>query len=97
MKYDPVRDGTVHGQWHFDFKDWEAAFELFYRKKRMDAAYCLVISVHDVTSGYWVERGAKTDEYNRVYRSVTAVKSLEARVRERRAAVESLSLGGVVL
>jgi len=23
----------MSGQWHFDFKDWEQAFEMFYRKR----------------------------------------------------------------
>jgi hypothetical protein len=50
--YRPELDGTLDGQWSFDFKDWERAFELFYRKKRMNKEYCLVISTHWVTSGY---------------------------------------------
>lgn len=81
--YNAANDGTLHGQWNFDFKDWKDAFELFYRKKRMDSAYCLVISTHWVTSGYWVERGAKKDEYATVYRSLKSVKALEQRIKNR--------------
>jgi aromatic ring-opening dioxygenase catalytic subunit (LigB family) len=79
--YDPVKDGTGRGQYSFDFKDWKDAFATYYRKKRMDSDYCLVISTHWVTSGYWVERNAKKDVYSTIYRSVKAVQALEQRVK----------------
>jgi hypothetical protein len=102
-KYKPELDGTVDGQWGFDFKDWEDAVDTFYRKKRKDKAYCLVISTHWATSGYWVERDAKTDEYSTVYRSFEAVQELEKRIRDRgeewvldRQRKDNASLGGLV-
>jgi hypothetical protein len=85
-------------QWHFEFKDWKAAFKMFYRKKGGETiklpsgskaripgnkAICLVISTAEFTSGYWVEENAKTDATTKVYRSVRAVRRLEADVRAR--------------
>lgn len=94
-------------QYHYsEFKNWEDAFRQFYRKKLKDKSFCLVISTHWLTSGYWVERNATNDEYARVYRSVKAVKELEARIRERGEEVvrtdgtkrkDCLSLGELVI
>lgn len=81
--YDPVKDGSLDGQFSFDFCDWKDAFETFYRKKRMDLSYCLVISTHWASSGYWVERNAKGNPTDKVYRSVKAVQALEQRVKDR--------------
>lgn len=87
----------MNDQWHFEFKDWERAFELFYRRKKQDASLCLVISTGSYTSGYWVERDAHADRCATVYRSVKAVKALEERVRAARRSRVSLSVGGVIL
>lgn len=84
-------------QWHFDFKDWRDAFDTFYRWKKKDSAFCLVVSTNSYTSGYWIERNAKTDKETRVYRSVKAVKELESRVTAARDKTVSVSLGGVIL
>jgi hypothetical protein len=73
-------------QWHFEFQDWEKAFELFYRKKKQDKAYCLVISTDSYTSGYWIEKDAKRDEDTRhIYRSVKSAQALESRIRSKQA------------
>jgi hypothetical protein len=64
-------------QWHFEFKDWEEAFAMFYRKhagetlkgddgrvlgfRKGNPDICLVISTHPYTSGYWIEEGAEPD------------------------------------
>lgn len=105
-KYKPELDGTSEDQYSFDFKDWEDAFDTFYRKKRKNKAYCLVISTYWVTSGYWVEKDAKTDEYSKVYRSFAAVQNLEKRIRERGEEVvrsdglkrkDCINLGGLVV
>lgn len=73
-------------QWHFDFKDWEEAFELFYRRKKQDRSYCLVISTDSYTSGYWIEKDArKDDDARHVYRSINAIKGLESRIRSKQA------------
>lgn len=68
-------------QWQFDFKDWHDAFEMFYRKKAKDSAFCLVISIAPYASGYWVERNAKSDRFAAVYRSTRQVKGLERRIK----------------
>jgi hypothetical protein len=62
-----------HMQWHFEFKDWEEAFELFYRRRcgeelkgddgrklgfrKGDPSLVFVISTASYTSGYWIEPG----------------------------------------
>lgn len=104
---DDEKLGTIDGreQYHYEFKDWEDAFRQFYRKKNLEKSFCLVLSTHWVTSGYWVERDARTDEYATVYRSVKAVRSLERRIRDRGEEYmpmldcrrkEMLNLGGLV-
>lgn len=58
-------------QWHYDFKDWEAAFKMFYRKRcgeairgddgnllgicKGDNDLVFVISTAPYSSGYWIE------------------------------------------
>ena len=93
MKYAPERDGTLDGQWHFDFKDYKDAFDMFYRKHRMNKDYCLVVSTEFHTSGYWVERNAQADEHSTVYRTSNAVKALENRVRAARDATNVVAIG----
>ena len=68
-------------QWNFEFNDWKSAFELFYRWKAKDSAFCLVISTAPYASGYWVGRDAKSDDFTTVYRSVREVKNLEQRFK----------------
>jgi hypothetical protein len=85
-------------QWHFDFKDWEQAFELYYRRKAQDETLALIVSTDSYSSGYWIEpmSGAEPDDVTKVYHTVEAVKQLEQRVRDKREATVNLSLGGVV-
>lgn len=99
-------------QWHFEFKDWEQAFELFYRRRcgekltgrdgevlgfrKGDPKLVFVISTASYTSGYWIEEDATNDEHTRVYRTLSAVRALERRIRRERAKTVNLSLGGVV-
>jgi hypothetical protein len=85
-------------QWQFDFKDWEDAFELFYRRRERDDSLVFVVSTDSYVSGYWVEpgEGAEDDEHTTVYRTVEEVRQLEQRVRKARAATINLSLGGVI-
>ncbi len=68
-------------QWQFEFNQWAEAFELFYRWKAKDSAFCLVISTAPYASGYWVERNAKSDNFTKVYRTVREVKNLQRRVK----------------
>jgi hypothetical protein len=85
-------------QWQFDFKDWEEAFELFYRRKAKDDSLALVISTDNYTSGYWMEPNPEPDENTYVYRTVAEAQALEARVRAaRRRAGNAVSLGGVIV
>lgn len=93
----------MSAQYHFDFKDWREAFATFYRKKAKDKTFCLVISLHPYSSGYWIERGATNGPHAQVYRSIKAAKRLEDRIAE---AIKSktlpdgtapLSLGRVIL
>lgn len=58
-------------QWHFEFKDWEEAFKMFYRKRcgeeltdengkvlgflKGDPDLVFVISTGSYVSGYWIE------------------------------------------
>lgn len=85
-------------QWHFEFKDWKEAFELFYRRKERDETLAFVVSSGDGVSGYWIEpaSGAEPDEHTQVYNRVEDVKKLELRIKRKRARTKSLSLGGVI-
>jgi hypothetical protein len=82
-------------QWHFEFKDWESAFELFYRRKQRDDSLVFVISTASYVSGYWVEpsEGAEPDAHTTVYRTVEEVQRLERRVRRACADTVNLSVG----
>lgn len=69
-------------QYHFEFKDWEAAFEMYYRKRlgyeikdddgtrlghrEGDSSIVLVISTGSYVSGYWIERGPVEADSNTV-------------------------------
>jgi hypothetical protein len=102
----------VTKQWHFEFKDWEEAFAFFYRKRcgeelkgddgkslgfrEGDPNLVFVVSTGSYVSGYWIEEGAINDEHTRVYRTLSAVKALERRIRRAREKTVNLSLGGVV-
>lgn len=64
---------------HFNFGEYEQAFEAFYRHKKDNIATCLVISSHKETQGFYIEH---YDPIHRCkccpcYRSVKAVKGLE--------------------
>lgn len=99
-------------QYHFEFKDWQEAFEMFYRKRcgeqligeggeslgfrKGNPKIVLVISTASYTSGYWIEENAEDDEHTKVHRTVRAVKALERRVRERRESTVNLSIGLVL-
>ena len=99
-------------QWHFEFRDWEEAFRMYYRKRcgeelRGDGgkvlgfregnpSIVLVISTAPHVSGYWIEEGAEEDADTKVYRTPDEVRRLERRIRKRRAGTVNLSLGGVV-
>ena len=85
-------------QWHFEFNQWEEAFELFYRRKELDDTLAFVVSTAPEVSGYWIEpaSGAEPDEHTDVYNLVADVKKLERRIRRRRALTNSVSLGDVV-
>lgn len=85
-------------QWHFEFNDWEAAFELFYRRKERDATLAFVISSGDGVSGYWIEplSSAEPDRHTRVYYTIADVKRLERRLRRKIIRTKSLSLGKVM-
>lgn len=84
-------------QWHFEFNDWESAFELFYRRKERDESLAFVVSTAPEVSGYWIEpsSGAEPDEHTQVYNLVADVKKLERRIRRKRARTKAVSLGGV--
>lgn len=86
-------------QWHFEFNQWEEAFELFYRRKASDETLAFVVSTASEVSGYWIEpaSGAEADDETQVYTSVEDVKRLERRIRNRRKRTKSLSLGGVMV
>lgn len=86
-------------QWHFEFQDWEQAFELFYRRKERDDTLAFVVSSGDYVSGYWIEpsAGAEPDEHTQVYNLVEDVKKLERRIRRKRERTKSLSIGGVMV
>jgi hypothetical protein len=86
-------------QWHFEFNEWEEAFELFYRRKASDDTLAFVISTGFEVSGYWIEpaSGAESDEHTKVYNRVADVRKLERRIRNKRAQTKSVSLGGVVV
>jgi len=100
-------------QWHFDFKDWEEAFEFFYRKRcgyevkdddgkvlgfrKGNPNFVFVVSTGAYVSGYWVEEGAEPDEETQVYKTVEEVRELERRVREERSKTVNASLGGVIV
>jgi len=66
-------EGGVSNQFHFEFKDWEAAFQEFYDKHVVTVLppdnpedqiacilgsreWCLIISKHPYSSGYWEKR-----------------------------------------
>lgn len=85
-------------QYHFDFRDWKEAFEMFYRQRLGykvehngrtlgqipgNPKIRLVISTASNSSGYWVEENAKADKETKVYRSVKAVKELEKEIKEK--------------
>lgn len=89
-----INDGNQ--QWHFDFKDWREAFDTFYRWKAKDVAFRFVIEESSYASGYWIERGATASKTTHVYRSVKAVKALEARISRIRESRNSLSLGRLI-
>jgi hypothetical protein len=84
-------------QWHFDFKDWQEAFDVFYRQKAKDDSLCLVISTAHYVSGYWVEPNPEPDAQTHVYRTVAEAQALKARVRAARRATNAVSLGGVIV
>lgn len=86
-------------QYHFEFHDWERAFELFYRRRQRDDSLVLVISTAPEVSGYWIEpgEGAASNKETKVYRTIGEVQRLEQRVRRARAKMVNLSLGGVVI
>ena len=99
-------------QLHFEFHEWEEAFARFYRERNgyelrdedgsvlgfrkgnPDAVF--VVSTDTWVSGYWIEEDAEDDAYTKVYRTVEAVKDLEARVRKARGATNALNMGGVI-
>jgi hypothetical protein len=85
-------------QWHFEFQDWEAAFELFYRRREREDTLAFVVSIAPEVSGYWIEpaSGAESDEHTQVYNLVADVKKLERRIRNKRARTKAVSLGGVI-
>lgn len=86
-------------QWHFEFNQWEEAFELFYRRKERDDTLAFVVSTAPEVSGYWIEpsSGAESDEYTHVYNLVEDVKKLERRIRRKRSRTDAVSLGGVII
>lgn len=86
-------------QWHFEFNQWEEAFEVFYRRKKRDDTLAFIVSTEPQVSGYWIEpaSGAEPDHYTRVYNLVTDVKKLERRIRRARAGTKAVSLGGVIV
>lgn len=100
-------------QYHFDFKDWEQAFEMFYRKRcgyflrdeagnilgfrQGDDDFVFVLSIAPEVSGYWIEKNPEPDEQTEVYSTVEEVKALEQRIRQQRAETVNLSLGGVIV
>lgn len=102
----------MNEQYHFDFKDWEAAFAMFYRKRcgevykdengevlgsrKGNPKIALVVSTNAYSSGYWIEEGAEPDDDTKVYKTVAAVRRLEKRIRQKRESTVNLSLGGVV-
>lgn len=86
-------------QWHFEFHDWEQAFELFYRRFKGDPTLAFVVSTAPEVSGYWIEpaSGAEPDEHTHVYNRVEDVKKLERRIRRKRERTKSVSLGGIIV
>lgn len=88
----------MSSQWHFEFNDWERAFDLFYRRKERDDTLVFVVSTGPEVSGYWIEpsSGAEPDRYTKVYSCVEDVRKLEKRVRRKIARTQSLSPGKVI-
>lgn len=86
-------------QWHFEFNQWEEAFELFYRRKERDDTLAFVVSTGPEVSGYWIEpsSGAEPDDTTQVYNLVADVKKLERRIRSKRSRTKAVSLGGVLV
>lgn len=86
-------------QWYFEFKDWEEAFELFYRRYQRDPALAFVVSSAPEVSGYWIEpaSGAEPDQHTQVYNRIEDVRRLERRIRRKRSNTKSLALGTVVI
>jgi hypothetical protein len=87
----------MNDQWHFEFKDWEAAFELFFRQKKENNTLCFVISSASYVSGHWIEKNAYANKQTRVYRTVRAVRALEKRVRAERGGRISLALRRLIV
>jgi len=83
-------------QWHFEFHTWKEAFEMFYQKHAWDKTFWFVISTDPHTSGYWIEREARPSATTKVYRTLKAVKALEARVKAKRESTVAASLGVVI-
>ena len=81
-KINKVSDGIL-GQLHYEFKDWEKAFQDWKELYPIyDKDMQMILCVEHSVSGYYIERkGSSKLETDRVYKTNKSVLALEQRIR----------------